>query len=1187
MSAFKFRDDLPHQIAAIDSVAELFDGLDRRTTAFTLAEDIIGNAEEWDDLADDLVEENLRRIQEAHNEAHPEAALAIAPRLHRDDGAMLEGVSVDAHSCPHFTIEMETGTGKTYVYLRTMLELHKRYGFTKFIVVVPSVAILEGVRKTFQDTRSHFNALFGVTNFTCRIYDGAKPGIVPAFARDTFPSMLLITQQSFNRANNNLFKANDSVISELRPYQWIQLTRPVIVLDEPQNMGSERSKEALRTLRPFFVLRYSATHRADDRPNPVYRLTPVQAFRLGLVKQVEVTGIADLGLAPRASLQLVEVTRNPIAAKVRALCLERDGETRSKIITVKQKSDIFKLTRLPEHEGLKVAGIRVGTREAPAAIEFEGGEDGGRVLAAGDDLQSCSEEAWAAQIEETIRQHFRRQRELRPLGVKVLSLFFIDRVANYTGDNPRIRDLFDSIFDRLKADEPDFREFDASEVREAYFAKKTRKVKGGADEEELLDDVKAESNEAREAFELIMRRKETLLSFPNDKEPGTKVAFIFAHSALKEGWDNPNVFQICTLNQTVSVMKKRQEIGRGLRLCVRQEGGTFERLVDPEHNVLTVVANESYESYVRTLQTEYRDAGDAAPPPPSRPRTAVAKRRTNLLELDLFRRFWDKLCQRMEYTIDLDTEALISECVERLNDPKRTAFPRPMLAVTRGRFVVVEYTVEFVKALSEERAQIRIRELSTEAESTHRGLVPTPERLVNVEVGSDLAKLTGNQQLRGFKVMELGRSLGEMRLRFTNEVEITESEAHQFSTTRVDNNPTEEVEVAAGEYPVPDFIGRAAEETHLTRATLWRVFDGISAEQKQTLRAHPEGWTNTFVRAVSETVKDHIVDRLRFHDTGLRDERLDDAEVAFPEETHPVQRELVDGGPKSLYDTVQVDSDVERMFVNDHLRPDEQQLVVYFKFPPKFKIQLPKIIGDYNPDWGILRQAEDDGVTLELVRETKGADDLEKLRFLNEGRKLILAERFFGALGVDYRFVSPSVQYYWESRGQTEARKRAQLRLVPAPSGHEVDVPVYDLKAAASAFSEGQDPHVEGTVRLSPRKARRPGLFIAQVVGRSMDRVAPDGSWCLWQHVGAPGAPAPAPGELVLVRRSDPYDPSFGGFTFKRWVQRGDGYVLEPMSHDATFQSITLAAEDDDLAFVARFIEVLHIDHDDVVPVQA
>jgi len=1177
MSFFTFQADLPHQLAAVNNVAELFDGLDKREAAsFLNVEDIISNADEWDDLADDLIEENLHRIQNAHNAEQPEASVVVG-RLTRDDGVMLDGVSVDAHSCPHFTIEMETGTGKTYVYLRTMLELHRRYGLTKFIVVVPSVAILEGVKKAFDDMRDHFKALFGTTNFSRRVYDGSKPGIVPAFARDVFPSLLIMTLQSFSRASNNLYKANDSVISELKPYQWIQRTRPIVILDEPQNMGSEKSKEAIRTLRPLFVLRYSATHKADDQPNPVYRLTPVQAFRLGLVKHVQVTGIAELGITGKSTLRLLDVTRGgakPVA-KVRALCLERNNETRAKELTFKQGESIFKQTNLPEHEGLKVANIRAAGEGLPAAIELDGGGDGGRMLTTDDDLQGSSEQVWNLQIEETIKSHFARQRELKKYGVKVLSLFFIDRVANYTGDMPRIKNLFDECFNALKKKEPDFRDFDAEEVREAYFAKTTKKKKGGGEEDIYLDEVGDDSKEAREAFELIMRRKEVLLSFPNEKDPGSKVGFIFAHSALREGWDNPNVFQICTLNQTVSVMKKRQEIGRGLRLCVNQQG---KRLTDPALNVLTVVANESYENYVRTLQTEYREAGDQAPPPPTRPGKAVAKRRDTLAQNAEFKQFWDKLCQRLEYTIDIDTDALIKEATERLNDPAATSFPRPMLAVTRGRFVVIEYTLEFVKAIGTDGAQLRIRELSSEAEELHLGLVPAEEKIVNVKVDTDLAQVTHNPHLRGFKVMEIGRHLGEMRVRFTNEIQISESETHHFSGTRLDNNPTREVAAAHADQPISDFFGRAAEETFLTRATLWQIFQAVSKAQKTTLHAHPEGWANTFVRIVGDTVKDHIVDRLRFRDTGTREDDIGPIELAFPPELDQVQRELIDGGPTSLYDKVQVDSDVERKFVNEHLRPDEENLVIYFKFPPRFRVGLPRIIGNYNPDWGLIRHEKGAPVSLELVRETKGGDDLNKLRFLNEGRKLVLAERYFATLGIDYRFVSPQVDKYWQSRGAGVKQKK--MAVAAEPTG--VAVLVCDLKAAATAFSEGQDPKQLGCVYIEPRKARRPGLFVAKVVGDSMNLVAPGGAWCLWQRLGAKNVPPPLPGEYLLVRREDPVDPSLGGFTFKRWDRTETGARLSPVSRDPKFGPIVLTAEEEErTTYLARFVEILNVDDTD------
>ena len=292
-----------------------------------------------------------------------------------------------------------------------------------------------------------------------------------------------------------------------------------------------------------------------------------------------------------------------------------------------------------------------------------------------------------------------------------------------------------------------------------------------------------------------------------------------------------------------------------------------------------------------------------------------------------------------------------------------------------------------------------------------------------------------------------------------------------------------------------------------------------------------------------------------------------------------MQRELIDGGPTSLYDKVQVDSDVERRFVSGHLRPDENNLVVYFKFPPRFRIGLPRIIGNYNPDWGVLRHVKGEHVLLELVRETKGGENLDKLRFLNEGRKLVLAERYFAMLGVDYRFVSPEVEKYWESRGS--AAKQKGIGIAKEPAG--ISVVVYDLAAAATAISEGREPETLGHVYLESRKTRRPGLFVAKIVGNSMSRVAPDGSWCLWQQMDATGAPVAVSGEYIIVRREDPGNGRFGGFTFRRWECSAAGARLASVSKDTGPNVIELTPDDGaSTKHIARFIEVLQVDDSDI-----
>lgn len=1160
---FKFDPDQPHQIEGVRNVIDLFEGLPKAEVAFQLGNEIIPNHAEDADLF--FLEDNLRVVQQRHNERHPDAVLEAASRLDLDDGALLEGVSNDSYGCPHFTLEMETGTGKTYVYFRTMLDLFTRYGLRKFIIVVPSVAILEGVKKTFEVTRGHFTSLYGVTNLRLYEYDGALPGRIGSFARDTYPAVMVITQQSFNRASNNFFKPTEKLPGELRPYQWVQAVRPIVILDEPQNMGSPKAQEAIRTLKPLFVLRYSATHR--HQPNPVYRLTPVQAFRLGLVKQIEVIGVAELGNLTTNLLRLEEVKRNPIQARVRVLALEK-GQTREQVVTLRQGDLLRKHTKLAEHEGLKVANIVVGTGGDPSRLELSGGPEGGLVLTTSDEVVGSRVDVWRAQIEKTIETHFQRQQELRSLGVKVLSLFFIDRVANYIGEPGVIRQLFDECFERMKARDPYWARFEAEQVRSGYFAKTTKKDRKTKETRDFYDDnVKSDSDEARAAFKLIMQKKETLLSFPDGRDPDKNVAFIFAHSALKEGWDNPNVFQICTLNQTTSQMKKRQEIGRGLRLCVDQEGNRPE---GASINVLTVIANESYESYVRNLQQDYLDDGVTAPPPPKRPAEAKAKRRDTLYRQPLFEDFWRRLCQRLDYTIEIDTPALIAECVRRLDGAR---FPEPVLTISRGRFVVVEYLLRAEAVEGRGRARVIVEARSSAGAPTALAFIEPEVREPVVKVGDDLARLCGNPHLRGFKVMQIAEQYGEVRVRFANDVEVSPSERHRFQATRIDDSPARETVLATESHPVPDFIGRAAEETHLTRETLVRIFEGVSLPIRARLFRNPEGWANTFVAVVKEALADHIADRVRYHWTGEFTEHLGNVEALFPAVGHYPQKELLEGGPKSLYDRVQVDSEVERAFVNQRLRADEDNLVFFFKFPPSFKIRLPRVIQNYNPDWGIVRREPEGGYTIELVRETKGNDDLAKLRFANEERKIKVARRYFAELGIDYRPLSPAVARYWESEHAVARAQGKQLRLMrtPPPPGHRA-VPVYDLRAAAGAFSAGQVPAVIGHVHLPDHVARGEGLFVARIEGDSMERVAPDGAWCLWQHLRAPGVSGPGDGDRVIAVRVDAADSELGEYTFKRLREQGGKRRLVPMSYNPAHQPIE---EGGWSGYIARFVTVV------------
>jgi len=331
---FQFDPNQPHQREAIDAVVDVFRGLPgaEHTGAFLAREDeIVPNAPDADELSRDFLEANLRVVRERHNLKHPDAPIDDV-KVEYDDGPMLDGVSADSHRCPHFTVEMETGTGKTYVYFRTILELFSRFGLRKFIIVVPSVAILEGVKKAFEVTQSHFRGLYGATGLGLREYDGQQLGFVRSFATSQNPVVMVTTLQSIASVKNLFFQESEKLPGDRRAFQWVQATRPVVILDEPQNMGSVRSQQAIRTLRPIFVLRYSATHRAGETPNLVHRLTPVQAFRHGLVKQIEVVGVQELGFGANLAIRLIEVTRNPIAARVRVPVREKGRTTEEEVV---------------------------------------------------------------------------------------------------------------------------------------------------------------------------------------------------------------------------------------------------------------------------------------------------------------------------------------------------------------------------------------------------------------------------------------------------------------------------------------------------------------------------------------------------------------------------------------------------------------------------------------------------------------------------------------------------------------------------------------------------------------------------------------------------------------------------------------------------------------------------------------
>jgi len=822
-------------------------------------------------------------------------------------------------------------------------------------------------------------------------YDGSQLSRLRTFATSTFAEVMIITLDSFNKSSNVIFKPSEKLPGERMPFQFLQETRPILILDEPQNMESDLAKQALRTLHPLVAFRYSATHRSS--PNPVYRLTPFDAYQHNLVKKIQVYGVTERENFNQPFLSLQSITtQGGIKATVRTYVTDH-GRTRESSVILRQADDLQAKTGRDEHKG----GYRVA--EINAADDFVLFENGIR-LGLRDTIGPSRVEIFRAQIEKTIEQHMDMQAQMRPKGVKVLSLFFIDRVANYVDDNGLIKRLFDAAFNKIKRRFPESEHLKPEQVRQAYFAKSKAKSGEEVAVDTALDEenkTKAQREAERAAYELIMREKEQLLSF---EEP---VCFIFAHSALKEGWDNPNVFQICTLNQTVSEIKKRQEIGRGLRLCVDQDG---ERLFGDEVNVLTVVANESYKDYAARLQQEYVETGDAQPPAPTDAKKKAAVRNERIFQRSRdFKEFWQKLTKRITYELRIDTTKLIEPCVERLNNQ---TFPSAVIVVEKGAFVVTSFRLT-LEAVSGKKAKIQVSIETTEGDSS------TSSR--QYQAGDDLAHIHKDDRLKPYRLVDVISTGRNPRIVFANGVELAVGQSNIFET-EAGQRPIERTTLAPEErYPVFNLIDRAARETGLTRPTLNAVFKQLSKAKKQLLFKNPEGFAGVFITEVRNALADHIAERIVFHVGG--DALEYDLEELFPPSKVFPQKELIEADDHGLYDQVQIDSDVERSFVEQRLKSDEH-VVLYFKFPPSFKVPLPKLIGNYNPDWGIVRRDDGGRMTLHLVRETKGTTNLAHLQFPHERRKIVCAKKYFGASGIDYRPITADTADWWRPVAGTQ-----------------------------------------------------------------------------------------------------------------------------------------------------------------------
>jgi len=682
-----------YQLEAIQAVIDIFDGQPLAQGDFEVSLKSEVSSLYFSDkgianqllLKPESILENIRAIQQKNGLAVSNGLESCCFNVLDEDKDTQEKLKKTGEIPFNFTIEMETGTGKTYVYLRTIYQLNKVYGFKKFVIVVPSVAIREGVVKNLQITQAHFQGIYNNTPVNAVMYDSKNHSVLRNFSTSNAIQVLVINIDSFAKDSNVINSMRETGI---KPIEYIQNSRPIVIVDEPQNMETELRKAALFNLSPLCTLRYSATHKRFY--NLLYSLNPVQAYDKGLVKQIEVDGITsdnNISAAFVAFKNLV-LGKRKLQAKV-SIYVNEDASVKVKDVALNIGDDLFKKSK--GRETYKEGYILNSINAEQGTLEFSGG----LVLEEGASQGGLNDEVLKFQIERTVMNHFEKIAKLKPQGIKVLSLFFIDRVANYRdytaeGDPQpgKFAQWFEQAFISISQKEAykGLIPFAAHEVHNGYFSSE-KKSAGKAKQEHWIDSKEKNTKADEDTYSLIMKEKERLLSLD---EP---LQFIFSHSALREGWDNPNVFQICTLNETKSELKKRQEIGRGLRLPVNNQG---IRIKDKGVNVLTVIANESYEDFSKALQQEIEDETSVDFSGRIKNKrdkgTIKLSKELTLENYPLLFEIWERIKHKTRYAVEYSSDDLINMAVENLKDFNN--FPETKRPSLEARKVALKMTNE-------------------------------------------------------------------------------------------------------------------------------------------------------------------------------------------------------------------------------------------------------------------------------------------------------------------------------------------------------------------------------------------------------------------------------------------------------------------------------------------------------------
>lgn len=970
-----FEPNLDYQLQAIDAVCDLFRGQETCRTEFTVtmrgeaAQMTLGVAESdlgvgnRLSLLDEQILKNLADVQLRHG---------LAP--------------ASALGSENFTVEMETGTGKTYVYLRSIFELNKRYGFSKFVIVVPSVAIKEGVYKTLQMTEEHFKSMYAGVPFDFFLYDSGKLGQVRNFATSASIQIMVVTVGAINKKDvNNLYKDSEKTGGE-KPIDLIKATRPIVIVDEPQSVdgGLQGSgKQALDAMNPLCTLRYSATH--TDKHHMVFRLNALDAYERKLVKQIEVASATVESAHNKAFVRFIApVTRGKsvVGAKVE---LDVQGATgvQRKVVEVCDGDNLEQTTKRAIYTDFRIGDISAAKDSTYVELRFPGGEVFLQPGQAHGDVDALAVQR--EMIRRTIKEHLDKEIRLRPIGVKVLSLFFIDEVSRYrqydADGNPQKGDyarIFEEEYKRaakLPAYTSLFAEIDlshaAEDVHNGYFS---IDKKGGWTD--TAENNAGNRDNAERAYNLIMKEKEKLLGFE------TPLKFIFSHSALKEGWDNPNVFQICTLRNIQSERERRQTIGRGLRLCVNQQG---ERLRGFEVNTLTVIATEDYKEFAAKLQKEIEEEtgirfGVVEPHQFAAIAVVGADGRAVPLGVDQSTALWEHL----KATGYVDTHCKVQDALKTALKDNKLLLPA---AFEAQRAQIAELLRKASGRLeiknADDRKLVAIRK-SVLVSPEFKALWDRVKQRTTYRVAFDNDKLVADCITAVQKMPQVARA----RLQWRK----ADIAIGKGGVTAKETSVATPVVLDESNLELPDLLTDLQDRTQLTRRTLTNIL--TSTGRLDDFKRNPQEFIEVVSQVINHCKRLALVKGIKYQKLGAEEYW---AQELFEDPKNVLMGYLTEANArmnaqKSVFEHVVVDSAVEWEFA-DQLEKNEA-VKLYAKLPGWFKVPTP--LGTYNPDWAVLIQHED-GERLYFVVETKGSVIADALRPTEAG-KIACGEAHFAAL---------------------------------------------------------------------------------------------------------------------------------------------------------------------------------------------